>query len=171
MRVLTFAPVAHGGPSAIDEPETWRSQWVATIAVATSAPRLMIELALGTFGGGALVVHAGLKVLDAGLAFYLLVSLWRLLNRRLASQPADSLLAWWLGVGAFCSALNVLLPGWSAHPIGFVGLALGIVAVVPADIALGVILLRFKDDPYGCLNAYAFSHIATGVCIAASTIF
>ncbi len=144
------------------------AQWVSMLAAVTIVPRLMFGFALSTFGGGALIVHAGLKVLDAVLGVYLLASLRGLLNERGRLQTADPLPVWWVGLGAFCCVVDVLLPGSAAGAIGFLGLAIGIVTGALVDVAFGLMLL--KDDPYGCLNVYAFSHIATGVCIAASTM-
>lgn len=144
------------------------AQWVSMLAAVTIVPRLMFGFALSTFGSGALIVHTGLKVLDAVLGVYLLVTLHGLLNERGTFQTADSVPAWWVGLGAFCCVIDVLLPRYAVGALGFLGLAIGIVIGALIDVAFGLMLL--KDDPYGCLNVYAFSHIATGVCIAASTM-
>jgi hypothetical protein len=144
--------------------------WVSILAVATSGPRLIFEIALSTLGGNAQIVHAGLKALDAMLGVYLFLSLYRFLNGRFGFRRNDSVIAWLIAFGAFFCAMSVLL-GWSGKPIGLPALVVGITVGAFLDITLGVILFRLRDDPYGCLKAYALSHIASGMCIIASAMF
>ena len=172
--------VAHGRPEGVDQRGLVGqglaavrldfAGWISIVAAATSVPRLIVEITLSTLGGEAPIVHAGMKVLDGVLGVYLFALLRRLLNGRFSFHPTDSVIAWWTGFGAFFCAVNVFLPRWNGKPIALAALVAGITAGIVLDIVLGVILFRLKDDPYGCLKAYAFSHIASGVCIIASTM-
>lgn len=146
--------------------------WVAILALATSVPRLTFEIVLGGLSGGAIVAHLGLRLLDAALGVYLLLSLRRLLTRGHCNfRPADSVIAWWTAFGAFFCAMNVLLPRWSGTAVELPALVAGIALGAVLDITLGIMLFRFKEDPYGGLTAYAFSHIAAGVCVIVSTLY
>ncbi len=145
--------------------------WVSIVAVATSVPRFTFEIVLGTLTGGAHLLHAALQLLDAVLGVYLFLSLRRLLSGRASLQPADSIIAWWMAFGAFFCAMNLLLPHCSGRPFGLLALAAGISVGAVLDITLGVMLFRLKEDPYGGLTAYAFSHIAAGACVILSTMY
>lgn len=145
--------------------------WISIVAAATSLPLLIFEIAVSTLGTDARTLRTALTAFDAVLGVYLCVALRRLLHGGFGFHPADTVIAWWTGFGAFFCALSLLLPSWSGKPIGLTALLVGVTAGVLLDIAFGVILLRLKDDPYGCLNAYAFSHIASGVCIILCTMF
>jgi len=145
--------------------------WVSILAVATSVPRLTFELVLSTLTGEARLLHAGLQTFDAALGVYLFVSLRRLLKGRRSCQPAGAVITWWTAFGAFFCVMNVLLPHWSSKPTGLVALVSAISVGAVLDITLGIILFRLKDDPYGGLTAYAFSHIVAGTCIIVSSLY
>ncbi|MFI5398741.1 MAG: hypothetical protein ACHQ9S_24700 [Candidatus Binatia bacterium] len=144
--------------------------WVSILAVATSGPRLILEIALTTVGGNAHIASAGLKGLDAVLGVYLFVSLHRVVNGLFGFHRNDSVIAWLMAFGAFFCIMNVLL-GWNGKPIGLPALVVGITVGTFLDITLGVMLFRLRDDPYGCLKAYALSHIASGMFIIAGAMF
>jgi hypothetical protein len=144
---------------------------VAILAVATSVPRLTFEIVLGALSGGAILAHLGLRLLDAVLGVYLLLSLRRLLKGRFNVRPADSVILWWTTFGAFFCAMNVLLPRWSGTSVELPALVAGIALGAVLDITLGMMLFRLREDPYGGLTAYAFSHIAAGLCVIVSTLY
>ena len=145
--------------------------WVSILAVATSVPRLTFELVLSTLSGEARFLHAAFQAVDAALGVYLFLALRRLLVGRFSFRPADSIIAWWMAFGAFFCVMNLLLPHWSGQPLGLAALSLGISIGAVLDITLGIMLFRLKDDPYGGLTAYAFSHIAAGTCVILSTMY
>jgi len=144
--------------------------WMAILAVATSVPRLTFEIVLGVLSGGAAVAQVGLRASDAVLGFYLLLSLRPLLKNRFNLRSADSVLAWWIAFGAFFCLISVLLPRWNGSSVELPALLAGIGVGALLDVALGVMLFRLKEDYYGGLTAYAFSHIAAGLCVILSTL-
>jgi hypothetical protein len=117
------------------------------------------------------MLHATLQVVDAALGVYLFLALRRMLKGRSSFRPADSIIAWWIAFGAFFCAMNLLLPHWRGTPFGLAALSLAIGIGAVLDITLGVMLFRLRDDPYGGLTAYAFSHIAAGTCVILSTMY
>ncbi len=147
------------------------ASWVSIVAAATSLPLLILQIAASTLSTDARTLQTALRAFDAMLGVYLCVALYRLWHRGLDAHPTDAVIAWWTGCGALFCGISLSLPNWGGKPIGFTALLVGVSVGVLFDIAFGIVLLRLKDDPYGCLNAYAFSHIALGVCIILSTMF
>ncbi len=147
------------------------ASWISIVAAALSLPLLIVQIAACSLSTDAQAFQVALRAFDAMLGAYLCVALYRLWQRGFGFHPADIVVAWWTGCGAAFCALSLLLPSLGGKPVGLTTLLVGVSAGVFFDIAVGIVLLRLKDDPYGCLNAYAFSHIALGVCIVLSTMF
>ncbi len=147
------------------------ASWISIMAAATSLPLLIFQIAASTLSTDAHTVQTALRAFDAILGAYLCRALYRLWHRGVGFHPADTVIAWWTGFGAVFCAISLSLPSWGGGPIGFTPLLMGVTIGALCDIAFGIVLLRLKDDPYGCLNAYAFSHIVLGVGIILSTMF